>query len=241
LLVREAFRGVAIGAVVLLIAGAIASQAGWADITAPRASGAGAWFVARASGFAAFAALSSDVIVGLIVSTRVADRRLARGQLIELHSWLSPLALALVVGHAVVLLADGYIRFDALDLLIPFVAPYRGIAVGLGVIAAYFAVVVHASFGFRKRLGTKWWRRLHYLSFVAFADGALHGVLAGSDSDRPWAIAVYALPATIVLALVAVRLRGERARPASATPSCASRARVVGPREMASLLQHDAK
>lgn len=204
---RDALRGVAIGAVFLLVVGAIASRAGWVDVDVPRASGTGAWQVARASGFAAFVALSFEVIVGLVVSTRVGDRRLARGQLIELHSWLSPLALALVVGHAAVLLADGYIRFDALDLLIPFVAPYRGVAVGLGVLAAYVAVVVHASFAFRRRLGTKLWRRLHYLSFFAFASAALHGIVAGSDSGQPWAVALYTAPLLTVAVLVAIRTR----------------------------------
>ncbi len=227
---REALRGLAIGIAVLLVGGAIASRMSWADITVARAGGTGAWFVARASGFAAFIALSFDVIVGLVVSTRVADRRLARGQLIELHSWLSPLALALVLGHATVLLADSYIRFDALDLVIPFIAPYQAFAVGLGVISAYVALVVHASFGFRRRLGTKLWRRLHYLSFVAFVGGALHGILAGSDSGRPWAIALYATPLVLAAMLLARRVRTSLA-------ARASRARS-GEARLASVLQH---
>jgi methionine sulfoxide reductase heme-binding subunit len=182
---RDVRRGFAIGLALLLIAGAIVSRAGWGEIAAPRASGTGPWLIARASGFAAFAALSLDVIVGLVVSTRVGGRRVSRGQLIELHGWLSPLALALLLGHALILLADGYIRFDALDVLIPFVAPYRALAVGLGVIAAYLAFAVHASFGFRRLLGTAWWRRLHFLSFASFVAAALHGIIAGSDSGHP--------------------------------------------------------
>lgn len=204
---RDALRGVAIGLALLLIAGAIASRAGWADGAALRASGTGAWLVARASGFAAFFALSADVIVGLVVSTRVGGRSLSRGQLIELHGWLSPLALALVFGHAFILLADGYIRFDALDLVVPFIAPYRPVAVGIGVLAAYVALVVHASFGFRRRLGTKLWRRLHYLSFVAFAAGALHGISAGTDSREPWAIALYAMPLVLATLLIVRRVQ----------------------------------
>ncbi len=208
---REIVRGVAIGAVVLLVAGAIASRLGVAAIEAPRASDTTPWLIARASGFAAFAALSLDVVIGLVVSTRVADRHLSRGQLIDLHGWLSPLALALVLGHAVILLADGYIRFDALDVLIPFVAPYRAVAVGIGIVAAYAAVVVHASFAFRKRLGTKRWRKLHYLSFLAFAAAAVHGIIAGTDTGRPWAIAIYAAPLIAVSALVALRAGRGRA------------------------------
>ncbi|MGE5182975.1 MAG: hypothetical protein ACM31C_12970, partial [Acidobacteriota bacterium] len=166
---RDAVRGIATGLAILAVLGALAGRAGWAAIDVPRPAGHGAWLVARASGFAAFGALALDVIAGLLVSTRAGDRWLARGQLVDVHGWLSPLALALVLGHAAALIADGYVRFDALDVAVPFLARYRPIAVGAGTIAAYLAVVVHASFALRKRIGTGWWRRLHYLSFAGFA------------------------------------------------------------------------
>src|SRR5512132_2999694 len=96
---RDAVRGIVIGLVVLALVGAIASRAGWGAISVPRPAGTGPWLLARASGYAAFVALSLDVMVGLLVSTRAGDRWMARGPLIDLHGWLSPLALGLVVGH----------------------------------------------------------------------------------------------------------------------------------------------
>ena len=206
---RELTRGVAIGFVLLALAGAIASRTGLAAIDLPRPAGTGAWLLARATGYAAFAALALDVVAGLLVSTK--NRRVTRGALVDLHQWLSPLALALVLGHALVLLADGYIRFDLLDVLVPFASRYRPAAVGLGVLAGYLAVVVHASFALRKRLGTKRWRRLHYLSFVAFAAATLHAILAGTDAARAWAIAICAVPVALVSALTGIRIwRGAR-------------------------------
>jgi len=210
---RDVVRGVVVGLLLLAVLGAIASRAGWATIDLPRADGTGPWFVSRATGFAAFVALALDMIVGLLVSTRAGDRWIGRAPAIDLHGWLSPVTLALVLGHALVLVADSYIRFDVLDVLVPFAAPYRPVAVGIGVIAAYLALVVHASFGLRRRLGTRTWRRLHYLSFVAFVAAALHAMLAGSDSSRPWAVALYAAPLAIVLALIAHRVHGRLTAP----------------------------
>lgn len=210
---RDLARGIVIGLVLLAVAGAIAARAGWATFEPPRAAGQGAWYVARASGFAAFAALALDAISGLLVSTR--DRRFSRAALVDLHGWLSPLAIALVLGHAMVLLADGYVRFDAIDVAVPFAASWRPAAVGLGTLAAYLAIVVHASFALRKHLGTTLWRRLHALSFAAFVLAALHGIFAGSDTPRPWAIAIYAAPLAIVGGLVARRIRATRARGAA--------------------------
>lgn len=204
---RDAIRGALIGLVVLALFGAVASRAGWAAFDVPRPDGHGAWFVSRATGFTAFVALALDVICGLLVSTRAGDRWIARAHLIDLHGWLSPVALALVLGHAVVLLGDRYVRFDALDVLVPFAAAEHTVALGLGVIAGYLALVVHASFGLRKRLGVKTWRKLHYLSFVAFVAAAVHAIWSGSDASRGWAVALYAAPLAVAAGLISARVR----------------------------------
>ncbi len=201
---RELLRGIVGGVIALLVLGAIASRLGWI-VTDVRPVGHAAWLLSRATGIVAYLALALDVVVGLAVSTRTGDRWVKRAHAIDLHGWLSPLALALVAGHALVLLADRYVRFDVIDVAVPFAASWHPFAVGLGVVAAYLALVVHASFAFRKRIGAQTWRRLHYLSFVAFAAGGIHAVLAGSDVGRPWAIAILGLPAAIIAALVVRR------------------------------------
>jgi predicted ferric reductase len=96
---------------------------------------------------------------------------------VEVHRWLSSVALALVGVHVLVLTLDEFVRFDLLDVLVPFLSSYRRLAVGLGVLAGYGALAVHASFGLRRRLGPKAWRRLHYLSFALFVAVASVGLL----------------------------------------------------------------
>lgn len=203
---RDLIRGLVIGLILLALLGAIASRAGWVTASIPRPEGTGPWLLSRATGVTAFIALSLDVILGLLMSTRTGDRWLTRAHAIDLHSWLSPIALALIAGHVMVLLADSYIRFDILDLVVPFASPFRTVAVGLGGIAAYLALVVHASFALRRRLGTKTWRRLHYLSFAAFIAATLHALLAGTDSSHPWIVALYAIPLAVVVSLVVYRV-----------------------------------
>ncbi|HEU4612044.1 MAG TPA: ferric reductase-like transmembrane domain-containing protein [Kofleriaceae bacterium] len=203
---RAAVHGLVVGIVVLAVAGALAARLGLAAIEVPRSASTAPWLFTRAAGITAFVALALDVIIGLLVSTRTSGALFAKGAAVELHRWLSPLALGLVLGHVGLLLADGYIRFDALDVLVPFASSYRPVAVGIGVVAAYLALVIHASFALRKRLGARTWRRLHYLSFVALIGAALHGVLAGSDSGNAWVRALYAVPLVVVTALLALRL-----------------------------------
>lgn len=204
---RAAAHGLALGVAILAVAGALAARFGLASIEVPRSTSSAPWLLTRAAGITAFVALALDVTLGLLVSTRTAGALFAKGAAVEVHRWLSPLALALVLAHVLLLLVDGYIRFDAIDVLVPLVSSYRPVAVGIGVLAAYIALVVHASFSLRKRLGARTWRRLHYLSFVALIGAALHGVLAGSDSGVTWVRVLYAIPLVLVSVLASVRIR----------------------------------
>lgn len=207
---RNALKGVLAGVLLLALLGAIATRTGAIVTSLPRPSGTGAWLLSRATGLLAYVALSIDVIVGLLVSTRSADRFIPRGALVDIHGWLSPLALALVVAHGGVLLADNYVRFDLIDLVVPFASSRWTIAVGVGVLAAYLALVVHLSFGLRKRIGTATWRRLHYLSFVAFVLVTIHAIAAGTDRATGWFVAIYVAILLVVASLVAVRVLTSR-------------------------------
>lgn len=199
---RRLVLGVALGVALLLVVDALATRLGAPGVLP--SLGPAAWLTSRAAGVAAFVALTLDLAFGLAISTGALDRRLPRARTVELHRWLSSSSLALVAAHAAALLFDRFVRFDALDLLVPFLSSYRAAAVGVGVLAAYGAVVVHASFFLRRRLGARAWRRLHGLSFAVFASALVHGLAAGSDAA---ALApLYLGAAALIGGLVIVRL-----------------------------------
>lgn len=209
---RSALKGVIAGIFLLALLGAIAARLDWIAASIPRPHGTGAWMFSRATGLLAYVALSADVIVGLLLSTRRADRLLPRGHLVDIHNWLSPLTLALVLAHGAVLLADGYVRFDIIDVFVPFASRRWPIAIGIGVLAGYLVLVVHASFGLRKRIGTATWRRIHYLSFVAFVLVTIHAIAVGTDSTHPWFASVYAVLLLVVGSLIGVRIVSDPSR-----------------------------
>jgi methionine sulfoxide reductase heme-binding subunit len=164
------------------------------------------WYASRAAGISAYLALAASVLGGLLLSTSLADAWIARARSVEVHRWLSAVALGLIAGHALLLLGDPYVRLDVLDLLLPFVSAYRPLAVGLGVLAGYAAVVVFGSFWFRRRLGQRGWRRLHYLAFPTLALVTAHGALAGTDAGTSWMRLVYLTATALVLWLTAYRV-----------------------------------
>ena len=52
-------------------------------------------------------------------------------------------------------------------------------------------LLVYVSFALKRRIGQKNWRRLHWATYATFAMGTAHGLMAGSDSGQPWALALY--------------------------------------------------
>jgi predicted ferric reductase len=216
---RIAIRGLLIGLGLLLILDALAVRLGVAPGALPTLDGPAPWLISRAAGASALLALTLDVIFGLLVSSGVGDRWLPRARSVDAHRWLSSVTLALVAVHAGVLVIDGVVRFDVLDALVPFLSSYRSLAVGVGVLAAYGALVVHVSFELRKRIGARTWRKLHHLSFAVFVAAVAHGVAAGGGGLRPLYLAAAAAVAVLLSARVAsaasVSLRRRQARTAA--------------------------
>ena len=73
----------------------------------------------------------------------------------------------------------------------PGLVPYRPLWSAFGVLAAELMLLVYASSALRRRIGIRAWRRLHWLTYAVFALATVHGLAAGTDGGRPWALALY--------------------------------------------------
>jgi len=91
-------------------------------------------------------------------------------------------------------------------LVVPGLVPYRPIWTSLGVLAAELMVIVYVSFSLRRHIGTRTWRRLHWTTYAIFAALTLHGLMSGSDSDRPWVLGLYLATIGAVVFATAWRL-----------------------------------
>ena len=150
-----------------------------------------AWMPARGTGLAAVALLTASMLLGLAMSFRVRSPRWPRGLVNEAHRTITLWALAATAAHVALLLADSRAGIGPLQALVPLSAASASLEVGLGVLAFYAVVVVHATTRLRARLGTRRWRVAHRFAYAGFGLAMLHGVLAGSDTGRPWATALY--------------------------------------------------
>jgi predicted ferric reductase len=139
-----------------------------------------AWYVARAAGLVAFAALTLSVWLGLGMSTRLLGPKRHKS-LFVWHQTLAWTGLSMLVLHAGALLFDPTFHFGFASVLAPFASAWRPAAVAAGVIAGWLTLVLAVSFRLRKRIGQRGWRRLHYATFAAFVLALGHALTAGTD------------------------------------------------------------
>jgi cytochrome b561 len=187
------------------------------------------WILLRAAGIGAYVALFLSVAWGLLGTTGLVTKRVSRPAAKTFHGVVAAAGFVLLIGHIAGLLVDRFVPFGIWDVTIPLRASFRPVAVAAGILAMYGMALVLASSWARKRVGTTWWRRLHQLSVPIFTLALLHGVFAGSDTERPWMYWLYATTGVITLFLVIVRglTAGYRApRPARPEPERAVPERV---------------
>lgn len=164
------------------------------------------WHAERITAFLAYLALAGSVTWGLLVSTRIADALFHRPVTVTLHKDLAAIGLGLAAIHGALLGLDHSMPFSPVQIAVPFTAPYAAGYVALGQVGLYLMLAIVASFYVRGRIGPRVWRRLHYVSFAAFAFATVHGIGAGTDRGDLWAGVIYVGASTIVVFLLTFRV-----------------------------------
>lgn len=163
------------------------------------------WYVARAGGMLAFALLTSSVVAGLLMSGRERLKHWPRFAVEDVHRFLGLLAGSFLLLHMGALLVDGYLPFSLWNLLVPGTAPFRPLAVALGIVGAELLAALALTNRYRKRLPRQFWRRAHYLNFAVWALALGHGIAAGTDTTTLWALSLYVVSASLVVGLTVRR------------------------------------
>ncbi len=171
------------------------------------------WLLARASGLTAYVLLTLSVLAGLVVKSRPFGRAVKTASATDVHRFLALLGLGMLALHGVALVLDSTVHISLAALVVPFVSGYRPAAVAAGVVAAELAALITLSFSLRRWIGGRNWRRLHWATYLVFGLGTVHGLAAGTDSSRPWAVGLYLGAVGAVAAATAWRALTRPIRP----------------------------
>ena len=158
-------------------------RSGGFDLTLPSDSKL-AWHLTRSAGIVSYLLLLASTIWGLFLSNQWIKNWSPGPVSMTLHSTVSWLAVLLGLTHGLLLMFDGYYTYTLSDIFVPFTGPYRPEFVGLGTLAFWMLLLVAVSFWVKKWVGFKIWKRLHYISYVAFLMVTLHGMFAGTDGEH---------------------------------------------------------
>jgi len=164
------------------------------------------WYVTRAAGLMAYLLLWLSTAWGIAVSSKIFDPALQGAFTYDFHQFTSLLSIGFVVLHVLVLLADRYLPFSVAAILVPFIAPYRPLWVGIGVIGFYLTLLVTVTFYIRRRIGIKTFRMIHLLSYITFVFAAIHSLMAGTDSPLAATQWMYAGTTLVIVFLTTYRI-----------------------------------
>ena len=167
------------------------------------------WIIARASGLLAYAMVSATVVAGLVLRGRPLTK-LRPAAVADIHRFLSLLGILAVGLHGTALVLDSTVKISPAALLVPGLAPYRPVWTGIGVVVFELMLLIHLSFRLRSRIGARNWRRLHWAAYAVFVGATVHGLMSGTDSDRPWALGIYLSVTTLVAGLTVWRATAPR-------------------------------
>lgn len=147
-------------------------------------------------GLAATGVLTFNFLLGMLLSTAYKQNpywkklplMLQQLSLKDLHNWTAYLALCLAILHPIVLFFDKEAGFGWQQLFFPLSSPKQAWIVLLGVIALYalLITVITSLDGVRKRMGFRFWKNLHLVSYATACLFLVHGLLMDPLlKDRP--------------------------------------------------------
>ncbi len=140
------------------------------------------WYVTRSSAIIAYLLLFLSTAWGLAVPSKIINPLIDPASTFDYHQFISLLSLGFALLHILVLTLDRYLPYSTLQILIPFLSPYRPVWVGIGILSFYILLLVTVTFYIRQRIGMSTFRAIHVLSLLGYLGITLHGMYAGTDS-----------------------------------------------------------
>jgi DMSO/TMAO reductase YedYZ heme-binding membrane subunit len=140
------------------------------------------WYVARSAGLVAWGLLALSVGLGVLLGSRLAGKRPSPAWLLSIHRFLGGLASIFVLVHVLGIVADSYVHFRLVDVLVPFASSWHPVAVAWGVVAMWLLVAVELTSLARSSLPRQVWRAVHMSSYPLFLLASVHMLSAGTDA-----------------------------------------------------------
>ncbi|GAA4775278.1 ferric reductase-like transmembrane domain-containing protein [Microbacterium gilvum] len=174
------------------------------------------WALGRGTGVVGLVLFTAAIVLGIVVRSGRPAAGLPRFGVARLHRDVALLATAFIGVHMVSLLFDSYAQLTVVDLVVPFLADYEPVWLGIGTLAVDIVIAVVATALLRHRVGVKAFRFVHWGTYLLWPFAVAHAIGAGSDAGEAWFLALVGVCVLAVAASVAWRLSRRFSRPSLA-------------------------
>lgn len=164
------------------------------------------WYTARGAGAVSLVLLSAVVVLGVMTYNRVESDGWPRFLTTGLHRNVSLIAVFFLGLHIVTAVIDSYTHLGWTAAIIPFSSYYRTIWLGLGAVAMELVVAIVLTSLFRRFIGVRAWRAVHWLAYASWPIAVLHGLGTGTDNWSIWMLGINGACTFAVAAAVTARL-----------------------------------
>jgi sulfoxide reductase heme-binding subunit YedZ len=168
------------------------------------------WYIARASGIIAWLFITASVLWGILLSTKLFPAHRRPAWLLDLHRGLGALSVLFLLTHVGALVADNYVHFDIVDILVPVASEWKTWQVAIGVFAFWGVVIVEFTSLAMKHLPKKLWRGIHFTSYLTFLLTSFHGTFAGTDATNKMYVATTIVTTVVLVVAVSYRIATRR-------------------------------
>lgn len=164
------------------------------------------WFASRATGAVSLVLFTAVIVLGIATAARKGSTFLPRAGVLRLHRSLTITSMAFLVIHIITAIADGYVKLNYWNVLIPFGASWNAGWVGLGSVAVDLVLAIGISSALRRHLPVRLWRWIHLSAYAMWPVAVLHGVgIAGGDGRSTWMLAIDLICVATILGSLLVR------------------------------------
>jgi len=176
------------------------------------------WEWIRLLGFLAYFYFTISIIFGLLRKSSFVKSH--KNLIYHIHQNAGWLGLITVIAHMLVLIIDHYKPYRLGEILLPFTANYQSLSSAFGTIAFYlFLIVILTSDLWIRTMNRSIWKKIHLLVLPAWALSLAHGVLIGTDSEKPVILLFYLISAGLILSVLIARTAGQLTRKADVSMS----------------------
>lgn len=176
------------------------------------------WYTTRATGIAALLLLTAATMLGALTASRAATSRWPRFAVSEIHRRISLTAVVFVAVHICTSVLDTFVHIPLAAAVVPFIAGYRPLWVGLGAVAFDLLLAVVVTSLLRGRISAASWRAVHWLALVCWPVAVIHALGSGTDTRFGWLQLVVGLCIAGVLGAVGWRIWERTRRPEPGPP-----------------------